>query len=64
MRARARDEAGVAAECLLAARGFRLTSNDEATARAYTGALLEIEAFNDAKQSRQMLASIIKALNG
>ena len=61
---RARDDAGVAAECLLTARGFRLTDNDERTARAMTGAILEIEAFSHTKQLRDMLASLIKALNG
>jgi hypothetical protein len=29
-----------------------------------TGALLEIEAFSHTKQLRDMLASLIKALNG
>lgn len=62
MRAQARDDLGVAAECLLAARGFRATDNDEQTARAYVGAIAEVEAFENAKLLRQMVGAVLKGL--
>jgi hypothetical protein len=54
LRAKAHGDLGVAADCVLATFGYELTDDDD-TARAYTGAILLLEALAEIKVIRKML---------
>jgi len=58
---------GVAAECLLAAQGYTLPSDDDERAdgdlaRAYVGAIMQAEALAEIKALRLNILEFLKAL--
>jgi len=57
LRKLARDEAGVAAACLLAAMGKDVHPTEAATARAYVGALLILECHTELQRIRKALTA-------
>lgn len=66
MRARTKQDAGLAAECLLAMQG-RIPDEDDDdvtdTARAYVGAIMVAEGLAELKQLRRDMVEFMKALS-
>jgi hypothetical protein len=70
LRAKAKHDAGVGAECLLAAQGYYMPDDtdpdddrtDTDLARAYAGAIMQAEALFEIRTISRNLVTLIKAL--